>query len=385
MEEKRRIFCVITQGGLGGAQQFVIQLARYLNVDKFDLHIVWGSDSGTAIGRHLPSHVTYSAARHLLRSVSPISDLRAVWELRAMMVHYRPDVILCISSKAGFIASLAARIAQSQLRQTKVIYRIGGWTFNDPWPAWKRKGYLWLERLSARWKDYIVVNNTHDLDQARTLGIRPRSKVVRIYNGIEPYLDLLPRDQALAALRSRMPERYRDKPYDWMIGTVANLYPAKDLSTLVRAAELAPKNVRFIVIGEGHQRAELERQIIECDLSDRFFLLGGMNEAYKYLSALDVFVLSSVKEGFPWSVLEAMTAKVPVISTSVGAIPEMIENHISGILVQPGSSDQIAGAIMELLDNDRLRRELAIQAHQQVITQFSLRAMIDQYERLLSI
>lgn len=377
--EKTRIFCVITQGELGGAQQFIAQLGHHLNREQFDLHVVWGQESGTALARYLPSHVSHATARYLVRSVALLSDIRAVWELRRMMAHYRPDVVLCISSKAGFVGSLAANGLRSTIPGMRVIYRIGGWTFNDPWPAYKRKLYVFLEKFSARWKDYIVVNSTHDLDQAHMLGISPRIKILRIFNGIDPYLDFLPRTEAREYIDSRT---HRAAPYDYLVGTIANLYPAKDIATLIRTAGRVSPNVRFVVIGDGALRTELTKQIAEYELQDRFFLLGSLQKAYTYLSALDVFVLPSVKEGFPWAVLEAMAAKVPVIATRVGAIPEMLEDGKSALLVDPGRPDQMAHAVVQLLESDRLRQDLAIAAHQQLITRFSLREMVAQFEKL---
>jgi glycosyltransferase involved in cell wall biosynthesis len=380
---KKRIFCVITQGEFGGAQQFLIQLANHLDPEQFDLHIVWGNGP-SVLGRQIPSHITTASAQHLMREISPWHDLKAVDELREMMRHYRPDTVLCLSSKAGFIGARAAHGLRGRLPHMRVIYRIGGWTFNDPWPQWKKRLYRWLEKFSARWKDVIVVNNLHDLEQARALGIRPRHELLCIPNGIDPYLDILPQDQARTAIKAHISERYRDLPTEHLVGTIANFYPAKDLDTLIRAAARVSSNVRFAIIGEGQLRPHLEQLIAEHNLQSRFFLLGSMPHAYRYLSAFDVFVLPSAKEGFPWAILEAMAAKIPVIATRVGAIPEILEDHRSGIIVPPGSPEHIAKAVVELLGNDRLRQDLAIQAHQQLITKFSLRSMIDQYEKLFA-
>ncbi len=380
----RRIFCVITQGELGGAQQFVVQLAEHLDRDRFSMHVVWGSDSDPSLARRLPSHVTHAVIRHLVRPWSPWHDVASIFELRRAMRAYQPDVVLLISSKAGFNGALAARPLRKQLPDLKVIYRIGGWQFNDPRPLGERTLYQFLERLSARWKDYIVLNNTHDLDQAKRLGIKPRAHFARIFNGIDPYLSLLEREQARAFLDHRIPEAYRNRPYDFLVGTIANLYPAKDIATLIQAAARVSGKVRFVVIGDGPLRSELERMVIEHGLADRFFILGRIERAAQYLPGLDAFVLPSAKEGFPWALLEAMAAKVPVVATTVGAIPEMIDDHVSGLLVSPGNATAMAHAIVELLSNDRLRQDVAIDAHQRVITRFTLRDMVAQFERLFS-
>ncbi|MCC6405334.1 MAG: glycosyltransferase [Candidatus Yanofskybacteria bacterium] len=381
-QQKKRVFIVITQGETGGAQQFVSQLANHIDADRFTLHVVWGASGHGDLANILPPSVTHAVAHHLVRRISLWHDLQAVRELRRLMAAFRPDVVLCISSKAGFVGALAARPLRAAFPGLAVVYRIGGWTFNDPWPAWKKAAYRWLEKLSARWKDYIVLNNTHDLEQARRLGIVPRQALLCIYNGLDPYLPVESPEHARAFIDARIPYPLRANPYDWLVGTVANLYPAKDIATLVRAAARVGGNVRFVVIGDGHQRAQLERMVRQFGLEDRFFFVGRVHDARRYLPGLDLFVLPSLKEGFPWALLEAMAARVPVVATAVGAVPEMIEDGVSGFVCAPESAEQIARMIVRLLGDDKLRQDFAIAAHQKVITTFSLREMIRQYEKL---
>src|SRR4030042_813541 len=384
MSEKRHILCIIAQGEMGGAQRFVAELANHLDHDRFRLEVIWGAESGPALGRDLPPQVAFMTVRHLVRAVSPWHDLVAIRELRMVMLRFRPDIVLCISSKAGFVGSRAAHGLRNELPNLKMVYRIVGWSFNDPLPAWKRFLYRTMERLSARWKDVIVVNNTHDLDQARMIGIRPRNKLVRIFNGIDPYRPFIDRDQARAYLNGKVPELYRHEPYEYLIGTIANFYPAKDLATLIRSAARVSENVRFVVIGDGYQRGMLERMVAEYELQNRFFLIGKLFDAAQYMHAFDLFVLPSVKEGFPWALLEAMAAKVPIVATNVGAVPEMVQDGISGIVVPPRDAQSLAAGIVSALEDDRRRREMAISAHQRVISQFSLHAMMAEYEKLFS-
>lgn len=385
MAEKRRIFIVITQGEEGGAQRFVAQLTQEINRDKFRLHVVWGSDSGMALASHLPEGVTYATAGHLVRNIAPWHDLKAIGELRAQMRAFRPDVVLCISSKAGFVGARAAHGLRAEFPNLKVIYRIGGWAFNDPRPQWQKKLYQLLERSGAKWKDVIVVNNAHDLVQAKELGIVPRQgKVLRIPNGIDPYLPFPSRQEALQALERRLPEFARLQRPDWTIGTIANLYPAKDLANFIRAASRIGGKTRFIIIGDGPEREKLHELALAQGLEGRLFFLGRIPHAWRLLPAFDIFALSSAKEGFPWALLEAMAAKIPVVATSVGAVPEMLQDHQSGIIVPPGNPGMLAEGIVELIGDERKRQEYPIAGHQQIITKFSLRDMIAQYEHLLS-
>ena len=111
--------------------------------------------------------------------------------------------------------------------------------------------------------------------------------------------------------------------------------------------------------------------------------MGQIPDAYRFLSAFDVFVLPSLKEGFPWALIEAMSAKLPVIATDVGAVPEIIDDRKNGLLIKPKDSVGLADKIKEVLENDHLRNELGIQPHQTVLFKFELDKMVKKIEELL--
>lgn len=390
--QKRRILFIITQSELGGAQQFLVQLLSRLNKDMYDCSVITGSDGDAGLQAALPTGIPTYRAENLKRRPGLVGDLKAIGELRSAILKERPDIVFLMSSKAGFVGSIAANLARSSLPNLRVVYRIGGWTFNDPWPKWKRVLYRFMERVSARWKDVIVVNSASDLADAKKYKIRSRQALVLVHNGIDPYRELFSQEEARvrlfdAAVKSRLaresgvgPSLFHAKA---IVGTVANFYPAKDLQTFIDAVDSLPEGVVGIVIGDGPLGEKLENHIREHGLSRKVFLTGRLSNAYKYLPAFDVFALSSNKEGFPWAILEAMSAKIPVISTPVGAVPEVIKDGQNGIIVPIGIPAAMGSAIRNLLGDDRLRQELVIQAHQTIITQFSIRSMVERYEDLL--
>jgi len=383
---RKRLLFVITQSEMGGAQRFLVNLLPRLGSQTYEILVAVGRDGDGALIKELGSigiaHITIPPLR---REERLIEDIRAVLAIKKLVKNFRPDTLFLCSSKAGFIGSLAARWTP-KVSRPKVIYRIGGWTFNDPWPSWKRRVWIILERLSAKWKNVIIVNNKHDLDQANRLKIRPRQELVLIHNCIDPYkMEFLAKDEARLKLFEKA-GRISGKVFqaEYIVGTIANFYSPKGLEYLVKAAsDIENDKVVFFIIGDGAERPKLENLIKELRLEHRVFLLGHISEAYRYLSAFDIFVLSSVKEGFPWVILEAMAAKLPIIASRVGAIPEIIEDGKSGIIVEAGNSKDMAQKISELLDNDRLQKELGIQAHQTVLFKFPLDKMIQQTESLL--
>lgn len=388
---KKRVLFIITQSEMGGAQRFILEIVSRLSREKYELLVAVGSDGDGEFLRQLDNiGIRHEIIKSLRRDINPVSDIKSVFEIRKIIKDFKPNTLFLNSSKAGFIGSLAT-IFPSKLRTShyklKTIYRIGGWSFNDPWPKWKKKLWLILEKISAPWKDTIVVNNKHDLEQAKILGIKPRREMILVHNGVDIYkLEYLPREEARLKLFEKI-ARYSGKIFqaNTIIGTITNLYPTKDLPTLIATADYFKKNnsVVFIIIGEGAERSNLEKMIKERGLEHKIILIGQLPDAKRYLPAFDIFVLPSVKEGFPWALIEAMAAKLPVIATRVGAVPEIIETGKNGFIVEPSKPESMVKRIKEILDNEHLAQELGIQAHQTILFKFPLEKMVREVESLL--
>lgn len=377
---------MVTQSETGGAQKFLSNLISHLDRDIYEFMVAVGSSGNGDFLRILKAKdIPYQTLKFLKRE--PLqSNIRAIFEIRSLIKNYRPDVLFLNSSKAGFIGSLAS-VFPTRINAMKVVYRIGGWTFNDPWPKWKRWLWIILEWLSAKWKDIIIVNNQHDLEQAKKLRIRPRVQTVLVHNGVETYkLDLMSKEEAREKLFEKASKHSgRNIRAKNIVGTIANFYPTKGLEYLIQAVDYFNNtdDSVFFIIGDGELKPELENMIREKGLEKKVFLLGQIPDAHRFLPALDVFVLPSVKEGFPWALIEAMSAKLPVIATDVGAAPEIIDDYKNGLLVKPRNPAELADKIKEVLSNDRLKNELGIQAHQTVLFKFELDKMVKQIEDLL--
>jgi len=400
-----KILFIVTQSEFGGAQQFLSQLITVLNnKGKHNITIAAGpeGDDESGLLRLLEKRgINTRHLRYLRRAVNPIFDFcLGLIEIYRLIKKEKPDTLFLCSSKAGALGSLVGRLAGV----SKIIYRIGGWTFNDPRPFLSRLFYKFIERISARWKDIIIVNAECHRKQAIELGIKPKGEILTIYNGIDfGKLDFLSQEEARRNMMqitndmliyespSHISRLASDSHIGIIIGTIANLYPAKGLEYLIEAASMIRNkfvSIKFIVIGEGTERLKLKELIKKYNLEDSFFLVGAATSAYKYLKAFDIFVLSSVKEGFPWAILEAMAAEVPIVATKVGAIPEILENpsNSSGqtaLLVEPGNANDLSKAILELLEDYSLRIRMAENAKKVVEEKFSLEKMVEEIEKYL--
>ncbi|MEK7659544.1 MAG: glycosyltransferase family 4 protein [Patescibacteria group bacterium] len=382
---KKRILFVITQSEFGGAQRFLYELTIRLDKEKYEILVAAGEEEKGIFFKSLKEKkINTRILKFLRRKINPFFDVLGIIELMNLINKFRPDYLHLNSSKAGFLGSIAGfkikLLRPRRFKNLKIIYRIGGWSFNDPGLWWKKKIFILAEKMTAKLKDIIVVNNKSDYEQAIKFKIKPKKELKLIYNGIDALkIDFLSRDEA----RRKLPKA------DFIIGTIANFYPTKGLEYLIEMVKFLKFNfglnlekIKFLIIGDGELRKSLESRIKNYGLEKEVILLCQIPKAHKFMKAFDIFVLPSVKEGFPWVILEAMAAKVPIIATSVGAMPEIIENGKNGILVEPKNPQKLAEAIKYLIENERTRDEFGIQAHQTVLFKFPVEKMVNQIEEL---
>lgn len=393
---KKRVLFVITQSEFGGAQRFLYELTVRLDKEKYEILVASDSKEKSEFLNSLEQKgIKTRRLKFMKREVNPIFDCLGIIELIKLINNFRPDYLHLNSSKAGVLGSIAAfkirLLRPKRFKNLKIIYRIGGWSFNDPWPFWKKEMFILAEKMTAGFKDVIVVNNQNDFDQANKLKIKPKKELKLIYNGIDALkIDFMTKDEARLKLFQNLSKKDgKIFQTDFIVGTIANFYQTKGLEYLIKAIKILKSNygldlekIKFVIIGDGEEHSNLESLIKNYELGKEIILLGQIPEARKFMKAFDVFVLPSVKEGFPWVILEAMAAKLPIIATSVGAMPEIIENGKNGIMVEPKNPKQITEAIKYLMENERIRDELSLQAHQTVLFKFPIEKMVRETEIL---
>ncbi|GAG26330.1 unnamed protein product, partial [marine sediment metagenome] len=200
-------------------------------------------------------------------------------------------------------------------------------------------------------------------------------------------LDFLSKEEARKYLNEKLQIKIQNYK---IIGTVANFYKTKGLEYLIEAAKIISINQLnqhesvFLIIGDGPERKNLENLIKKYQLQDKVFLLGRMPDAYQYLRAFDVFVLPSLKEGFPWVILEAMAAEVPIVATKVGAVPEVIENGKSGFLVEVKDIEGLTKKIQNFLEDSELQTKFVREAKEK-LKDFSQTKMLQKTKEIIGL
>ncbi|KKS65947.1 MAG: Second mannosyl transferase [Parcubacteria group bacterium GW2011_GWB1_42_6] len=371
-----KILYLITQSEWGGAQKNAADLAAEF-LSSNETLVAAGPDGDGAFFNELARRgIKSMMVKNLHRRVNPIKDIAAFFEIKSLIKKEKPDIIHIHSSKAGFIGSLAAG------KKAKVIYTVHGAVFEAPFAAPQKKLFLRLEKFSAGFKDKIICVCQNDKNLWLKHKIAPSEKIEVIHNGINlQNIDFLPRDEARRRLFKQ-----NINPETKIIGSIANFYPEKGLEFLVEAAWIisknpAAKNIKFAIIGEGRMRPLLEEMIKQKNLAERFVLLGQKEKASRYLKAFDAFALPSIKEGLPYTILEAMAAQIPVVASKIGGVPEMIQNDHNGLLVKPRDPQELAQKILYLSANPDLAQKF-IRNSQEKLKEFSFDQMFEKTKKV---
>jgi len=384
---KPTILYLVTQSELGGAQKYVLDLTRGMR-EKYNVVVGIGEqgERGWLAEQLAEEKIEYHYLANLKRDITPYRDLMALWDVARLIRQVKPDILHLNSSKVSVVGSFATKLLNRSLRP-KVVYTAHGWAFNEPLSQKKRKLYYQAEKMSAQYKDRVICISRFDQRTATEEKVIPENKLTLIPNGLAP-VEFLPREEARQRVWQQIdpdgelsPENRQEKT---IIGTIGNLYKNKGFTYLINAAKMLVDyglDIKLVIIGEGEERQDLEDWIAQLRLQNNVFLLGSIQSASQWLSALDIYVCSSVKEGLSYTIIEAMQAGLPIVATDIGGNPDLIADGKEGILAKPGDAEALATGIIKILNHSQ-KQALGQNARQKAINQFSLEKMTADTQKL---
>lgn len=220
----------------------------------------------------------------------------------------------------------------------------------------------------------LSVSKYHAQKLARTVGF-PVQRITVLPNGVDS-------DRFQRGNRGRSFVRKAD---DILIGTVGRLVPVKNQMVLIDAfSKLCNQdfNIKLIIVGDGPLRHQLQTVAKDTGCADRIEFLGRRSDVPEIMRAMDIFVLSSYSEGMSNTILEAMSSGLPVVATAVGGNPELVLNGKTGLLVPTNDPEKLERALCLLIRHEEMRKEMGMRGRERVKKYFSLRGMIDNYEKL---
>ncbi len=377
-----RLLEVVTRLDVGGVPAHLMLLLEGLRARGYEITVACGACDPehkarlAALGIHLEMV-------ELHRLPSPVHDIRGLVRLHQLIRRGRFDIVHTHMSKAALLGGLAGWLAHVPVK-VNTAHNLGSVAMPKAW----LRALFWIydKILLSVTMDAVITVSERARNAVLSKHLLGPERVFAIPNGI-----LSARSGHADAARAMLLAGHSGGDGRLIIGTVARLVWFKGLDVLVAAAatvvKSCPESV-FVVVGGGPLRAELEHQAKVLGVGRHFIFLGerrGMAQLYR---AFDLFVLPSVSEGMPLTILEAMNAATPVIATRVGGVPELVDDGETGLLVPPRDPDALAAAILRLLENPRLREDMGRHGRERVERQFTAERMVistDQlFRRLLS-
>jgi glycosyltransferase involved in cell wall biosynthesis len=327
---------------LGGTEIATYNLARHLARRGHEVHVITSRDKGQ------PSETVVEGFRLHRLSIMRIRYLGAVlfWiKPLGLLKRIDPDVILVQS----MILGMGGYLAKLLLKKPYVV-----WGQGDEYLRWLFKG-----TISKIVLKHAAAALASTQDMATTLKRTYQRDITVVPNGID-----IEQFSEAATLRKSARNKLGIQDTDMVLVFVGRLLTSKGLVYLLKSMPIVlqhANNIKLVMVGDGADRSLLEQMALELGLQNNIIFTGMVpNEAVPgYLAAADIFVFPSLSEGFGIVVVEAMASGLPLVSTNVHGLPEIIENGQNGLLVEPRSPEQIAEKVLLLVESDDLRKTMA--------------------------
>ena len=366
--QRINLLYVITKLELGGAQLQAIKLIRSLDKACF-MPFIFTAQDGILLSDVLGLEgVRLKKSRFLKRDIHLLNDLCAFFELYRFIKKNKIAIVHTHSSKAGILGRLAARFAGVKI----IVHSVHGWSFNDRQPYFMRKASVALERYTARFTDALIVVSQHDLDRGllQRIGTAKQYVLIRYGIDVQEFLDRSPCAR----------EEFGIEAADCLVTNISCFKPQKACLDYIRLVELVAKRiagVKFILVGDGVMRPEIQEAIQAKQLGKIVKLTGWRRDIPEILAASDIFVLTSLWEGLPIVVLEAMASGLPVVATDTGGIREVVIDGKTGFLVTPGDISALVARIIFLIENRQARLDMGRAARESLSSTYAQEKMQD--------
>jgi glycosyltransferase involved in cell wall biosynthesis len=383
--KKIKILRIITRLNVGGPAIHVALLTKELNNTDFESALIYGStskdegDMNYILGGYSVNS-TYIPA--LTREISPFRDALAFWRIFKFMKEYRPDIVHTHTAKAGTLGRIAAMASGVPVK----VHTFHGNVFYGYFNRLLTGFFIFIERMLARFTDAIVTISEaqrYEIVEKYKITDSDKCHVIKLGFELQKFLDS-------GHKRDILRKKLKFNEDDILVGTVGRLAAIKNHKMLIDAVDYVNKNgndqlnrrIRYVVIGDGELRNELLQYIKGRNLGESISLIGWVKDIDEVYAGIDIAALTSVNEGTPVSLIEAMASSRPVISTDVGGVKDAV--GAIGLLVKSGDYKAMGDKILELARSAEKRESLGKTGRDFIKKRFSKERLVSELKELYS-
>ncbi len=350
----------------GGIASVVLPLLRELKGQGHNVSAVFLKEGPMSeMARGLGLDIDVCRRRHFM-------DFMLIARLASKIRRDRVDIVHTHSVSGNFYGRLASFFACRSLTVTSVHADTYSELVDATGSVLRARLWHWVDKLMSRFSRLLLANSEATKEVLLSKGL-PCTKVRVLYNGIETAVSLSDDGDAL---RKELGISAGAK----VVGSVGRLTGTKNYALFLRAAKIIlqeRKDVFFLLVGDGPERHGLEALARRLGIEDNLIFTGWSDDIDKYLAIMDVFVLTSVMEGFGLVLLEAMKFSLPVVSTSVGGVPEVVAEGETGLLIPSDNDGELAHKVQRLLADSALRKKLGGGGKDRLEEKFTLKKMAE--------
>jgi len=368
-----KILEIITLFSIGGATETVISIASGLRNKSLSVDIITGpninieGDMYEEASRH---HLNVVTLPTLKREIHVFYDLITLIKLYKLIKKGNYTLVHTHSAKAGMLGRWAAWLAGVK----NIVNTVHGWGFNNSQNRLLKSLMILLERITAHITSKFICVTNMDIEKGISNKIGNRNQYIVIRSGID-----LSKYSNPGIRKKEIRQKLNLEPDEIIIGTVTRFSTQKaPLDTILSFYEIIKKgyiNIRLLMVGDGPLLRSAKILAKDLSLEDKIIFLGLRRDIPILLKAMDIFILSSLWEGLPRVIPQAMAAGVPVIVTNIDGNSEIVKDKLSGILVEPNNPAQIAASVIELIENSAYTKKIVDQAKEN-LNEFDERKMV---------
>lgn len=355
---------IISEALGGGVRRHLVDLLSGIDTSKFDVFMVYGPHRAdnifiNSIGDLKEKGIQFFEVDSLINKISLKNDFRCIKELIKIIREVKPDIVHCHSSKAGALG----RIAAKRCKVNKVFYTPHAYVFQNPkLSAMKKNIYYRIEKILGKMSTKNLHVSFGEEKLALNAKVIPREKSITIYNGIADVI-----------------YKRKKESKDIIIGTVGRMDHQKNPWEFIGIANSIVRNmdnVKFIYVGAGEYFDEISSYIKKERLEDKIILKGFSSNPIKEMEKFDMFISTSLYEGLPYSLIEAMSCGLPIIATNIEGHDEIVLDEINGYLYELNNIN-LANQIIENLIKDKNKlEEMSTESYNLYKEKFNLNDMV---------
>ncbi len=383
-----KILNIITRLNIGGASIHVVEISQLFNNETYSSTVLYGNvESNEKDMLYLAREYDFPMINlpSMGRSVNPLIDLYLIWQVYRVIRSLKPDIVHTHTAKAGFAGRLAARLAGVPV----ILHTFHGNNFRGYFGKLMSTVSILIERLLARLSTCIIAISEQQRQELLDFRITTAEKLRVIHLGFD-----FSRILHTETHKNLFKKAYGIRPDQHLVAFVGRLTAIKDpfelikiatrIFTSAQASDSAPTrdDIVFTFVGDGELAEELKAEVRRLGYQENIIFTGFIKDLKPLYADAEVLLLTSLNEGTPVSIIEAMANRVAVVASRVGGIPNLITDQESGLLISPQDTAAFSSSILDIIDHPEKYQTMRETAYSKITTDYSIERLKTELEIL---